>query len=187
MALKSARAGGLDIGEGMAGAEIWLERVWKATNPNWEQIDPYEGKSGFPYQWNSTTDEINRKNGPQDLTCVGALCAVFLGHDGDSPMLSSMVNTLVTDQMQSKWPLETYYLYYSTLAVFQAGGERWRNFNAVTRDLLVENQRVGEGCFDGSWDVGTRTTKDWGGRILSTAYCCLSLEVYYRYAQVAGH
>jgi len=52
-------------------------------------------------------------------------------------------------------------------------------------EVETEDQVVSEvpnqGRFDGSWGPGTRTTRQWGQRILSTAYCCLSLEVYYRY------
>jgi len=55
------------------------------------------------------------------------------------------------------------------------------------RDVLVNAQRKGDGCFDGSWDFeGTQFHGFNTGRILSTAYCTLSLEVYYRYIPVAG-
>ncbi|MDA3962756.1 MAG: terpene cyclase/mutase family protein [Planctomycetota bacterium] len=185
MALKSAKAAGLNTGNGLPGAKQWLETTWRASNPNWKSIDAY-GTSGFPYTWDATTGKVTKdKNGPEDMTCVGALCAVFLGYRGDSPMLASLANNLRKNQFQKQWPLETYYVYYSTLAMFQVGGDGWKEWNSVVRDLLVNNQRQSQDCFDGSWDIGTRTSKQWGQRMLATAYCCLSLEVYYRYLPVA--
>jgi hypothetical protein len=184
MALKSAKAAGLDVGTGFDGAKRWLEGAWKATNSDWQQLDPY-GRSAFPYTWDASNGSIKAKNGPEDLTCVGALCAVFLGYRQGDLLLETLGNTLIEEQLQTAWPLETYYLYYGTLAIFQLGGERWERWNTATRDLLVANQRKSDDCFDGSWDIGTRTTQQWGQRMLSTAYCCLSLEVYYRYLPIA--
>jgi hypothetical protein len=186
MALKSAKVAGIDIGESLTGAKAWLEGAWEATNPKGKTLDPYTGRSGFPYTWNVESGAISRSNGPEDLTCVGALCAVFLGQTKGDIILDTLVNTLVEEQMQTKWPLETYYLYYSTLAVFQAGGDSWKKWNDATRDMLIEQQNKDGNCFDGSWTHGTRTSKLWGQRILLTAYCTLSLEVYYRYLPVAA-
>ena len=142
MALKSTKAAGLNVAEGMDGSEQWLETVWKAHNPQHAQLDPYSDVSGFPYTYDATTGVVTKdKNGPKDLTCVGALCAVFLGKQQGDPMLDTLINNLVDNQMQTKWPLETYYLYYSTLAVFQAGGDQWKTWNDATRDMLVDAQR----------------------------------------------
>ncbi len=182
MALKSAAAGGLNVGDGMSGAKQWLEGAWKAANKDFKANDPYTDESFFPYTWNQNSGETKH----QDRVPMGALCAVFLGHKADDPMLNSMANYIMAKQMPTAYPTNTYYMYYNTLAIFQVAGDRWEKWNATVRDVLVNSQRKADGCFDGSWDY--EETKFHGyktGRILSTAYCCLSLEVYYRYIPVA--
>jgi hypothetical protein len=100
-------------------------------------------------------------------------------------MAESLANTVMNEQMPRGMPTNTYYMYYNTMAIFQMGGDRWTKWNARVRDLLVNSQKKTTDCFDGSWDW---TPKDFGGaeagRVLTTAYNTLSLEVYYRYAQV---
>ncbi len=188
MALKSARMGGVDVGNGMEGAEQYLNRAWSAANNG---IDPntlnlYEGTSQFPYTWNATTDAVSMHNG--NLTSVGALCAVFLGKREGDPMLETMGNWIFQNQLPTQYPTDTYFMYYNTLTMFQLGGERWRVWNTQVRDMLVNSQRNDEGCFDGSWNpegAGAHSISS-VGRLLVTAYCTLSLEVYYRYDRVTG-
>jgi len=185
MALKSAAAGGFNVGDGMTGAKKWLELCWKDHNKGWEKLDPY-GESTFPYTWNSNGGQpTGFVAHDRDLSCVAALCAVFLGHHAGDPMLETLCNHIAKTQLPTKFPTNTYYMYYNTLAVFQAGGERWTKWNGVVRDALVGGQRKTNDCFDGSWDFqGTEFVGHQVGRLLSTAYCCLSLEVYYRYLPV---
>lgn len=183
MALKSAAAGGLNIGNGMEGAKVYLERAWKDVNKDFKPNDPYTDVSEFPYSWNPENGVVDNLN----LSPVGALMAVFLGHKGDDPMLNSLANSIMKKYFPTKYPCNTYYLYYDTLAIFQVGGDRWQQWNKTVRDMLVGAQRKADGCFDGSWDFeGTVFPGHKAGRILSTAYCCLSLEVYYRYLPVGA-
>ena len=184
MALKSAKVAGLDIGNGLAGAGRWLEGAWRATNADLgvavDELDPY-GVSRFPYTWDSTTGAVKHHDG--DLTCVGTLCAVFLGRRSGDSLLETTGNWCFENQTPAAWPTDTYYLYYNTLSMFQLGGERWQTWNGQVRDLLVDNQRDDDGCFEGSWDpqgAGGHKVAE-VGRLLVTAYCALSLEVYYRY------
>ncbi len=190
MALKSGLAGGLNVGNAMEGAKKWLKRHWEATNPDWKKLsDPYADTSTFAYTWDATSDkvEVGAPGQSHDLAPVGALCAVFLGHHAGDIMLETLCNHVMKYQFPAKYPCNTYFMYYNTLAVFQAGGQRWDKWNNTVRDMLVNAQRKGDGCFDGSWDFeGTMFHGHEIGRVLSTAYCCLSLEVYYRYKQVGG-
>jgi hypothetical protein len=185
MALKSGLAGGLNVGNSMEGAKNWLEKTWKATNPDWAKLtDPYSATSKFPYTYDAGADA---PGGGEDRYPMGALCAVFLGHHAGDIMLDSMINSIMKDQFVTAYPTNTYYMYYNTLAVFQAGGDRWDKWNGTVRDVIVNSQRKGDGCFDGSWDFEGTKFHGWEtGRVLSTAYCCLSLEVYYRYKQVGA-
>jgi len=191
MALKSGLAGGLNVGNSMDGAKKWLRRHWEASNPDWKKLsDPYADTSNFAYTWDSTSDKVEMGapgSNHHDLAPVGALSAVFLGHHAGDIMLETLCNHVMKYQFPAKYPCNTYYMYYNTLAVFQAGGPRWDKWNTTVRDMLVNAQRKGDGCFDGSWDFeGTMFHGHEIGRVLSTAYCCLSLEVYYRYKQVGG-
>ena len=195
MALKSGLAGGLNVGEGMMGAKNWLEKHWKASNPEWQKItDPYTHTSKFSYTWNAITNETNpdkdvaKKEAKSDRYPMGALSAVFLGHHAGDIILESLLNSIMNEQLYSTYEnSDLYYIYYNTLAVFQAGGPRWEKWNGSMRDMIVNAQRKGEGCFDGSWDwANTRWHGNEVGRVLSTAFMCLSLEVYYRYKQVGA-
>ncbi|MFW5829982.1 MAG: hypothetical protein ACOCXA_06945 [Planctomycetota bacterium] len=193
MALKSAAAGGLDIGDGMTGAKRYLENAWKHANDvwkengdSWEAIGPYD-ESVFPYAYNPWDDSLYKEGRHfLDNAPMGALMAVFLGRKAGDTMLESMGNYIMNKQLPKAYPTDTYFMYYNTLAIFQLGGERWERWNTTVRDMLIDAQRpAGDGCFDGSWDwEGTEFHGNNTGRLLSTAFCCLSLEVYYRYVRV---
>ncbi len=188
MALKSGLAGGLNIGKGMEGAKHWLEGAWKAANATaagdlkaWKDITAYD-KSVFPYCWHNETEKLDGPNGRES---IGLVCSIFLGHLNGDVMAESLANLVMAKQLPKAIPTNTYYMYYNTMAIFQMGGDRWNTWNGAVRDLLVNAQKKTTDCLDGSWDWNKG---DFGGaetgRVLTTAYNTLSLEVYYRYAQV---
>ncbi len=181
MALKSADAAGLDIGNSLQGAERYVRGAWKAANPDHARLSPYDS-SGFPYTWNAQANATGRTN----LACVGLLCGVFLGIDPDDIMMQTMANYVMENNLPTAYPTNTYFMYYNTLGIFQMGGERWQTWNDTVRDMLVAAQRRDPSCFDGSWDfVGTEFYGHQIGRLVSTAYVTLSLQVYYRYLPMA--
>jgi len=189
MALKSAAAAGLNIGDGLKGSEAYLERAWKAANPtiDLKRIDPYKTESVFPYTWDAETGAVKVTPGADshDMSCVGAVCSVFLHKDANDPILATLVNHIEKTQKPTAWPTNTYYLYYNSMAMFQMGDERFIPWSKQVDKLVCDAQRK-EGCFAGSWDwEGTKFHGNETGRLLSTAYCTLALEVIYRWEQVA--
>jgi hypothetical protein len=197
LAMKSARAAGLNIGDVMDGAARWLEIAWKSSNDNWQKMnDPYRDEAELYYDFDIVTQKKWYGNGTAPITeggsdigrlsSAGALCAIFIGKKSGDIVLESLVNFGINRQLPTAYPPNLYYMYYNTLTMFMVGGERWQKWNGKVRDLLVAAQRVGNGCFDGSWDYqGSTYFGHYIGRIASTALCCLSLEVYYRYLPVA--
>lgn len=182
MALKSALAGGLQVKDGMTGAKQWLKEAFESSNPEWKKFDPYSSKATFPYVWDSISGKVER----DDLSFVGAVCGVFLGHHRGDIMLESLCN-----DMEARWvdngayKNNNYASYYIVMAEFQSGGDRWKKCLDTIIPHLLKVQRVEENCFDGSWDfTGQAYHGADTGRVLSTCYSILNLEVAYRYVKI---
>ena len=75
---------------------------------------------------------------------------------------------------------DVYYNYYATLVLRHYEGPRWRNWNPRMRDYLVATQAI-EGHESGSWYFPADKHNERGGRLYTTAFCAMTLEVYYRY------
>jgi hypothetical protein len=117
-------------------------------------------------------------------TAISMVCRLFMGVDrGDDVMVKSRKWVLAA---KPDWNKRDFYgLYYGTLAMFQTGGESWKEWNKAMAPMLVDNQCKGGPMngtaqdVDGSWDPDKGC---WNcGRTFSTALGALSLEVYYRY------
>jgi hypothetical protein len=78
--------------------------------------------------------------------------------------------------------IDHYYWYYATYAMYQMGGQYWKDWSAKLNDAVVKPQR-GDGNFKGSWDPVDVWGED-GGRVYSTASLVLTLEAYYRYSKL---
>ena len=93
-------------------------------------------------------------------TGVGMLVHQFLLNDPDADLVHQAAPYLA-DQAENLWGrrdpgrrgLADYYLWYNcTLAMCTAGGEPWKCWNAVVRDLVMSRQeRPDAGCARGSW------------------------------------
>lgn len=81
------------------------------------------------------------------------------------------------------------YWHWASLALFQYDGpmgQYWLAWNEDLKEAIVGHQLLDVTlCSNGSWDPVDRWSVA-GGRIYCTAINALTLEVYYRYANVFG-
>lgn len=75
---------------------------------------------------------------------------------------------------------DLYCWYYASLCMLQMNSPAWSDWNARTRDTLIQLQTRG-GFADGCWEIDAKGI-DRAGYIFTTAIATLTLEVYYRYA-----
>ncbi|MFO0204098.1 MAG: hypothetical protein ACK528_13315, partial [Alphaproteobacteria bacterium] len=160
MALKSAQAAGL---------EIPLQTRQKMINfLQRRALGKAGGLAGYRENERPTLS----------MTAESLFCKQMLGQAREHPACEEAVNYLLSNP-PSRQNLNLYAWYYSTLALYQYGGEPWERWNGRLRDLLISEQLT-EGENAGSWEPRDQWG-GYGGRIYSTAFATLTLEVYYRY------
>ena len=87
--------------------------------------------------------------------------------------------SLIQNQLPSNHKVDYYYWYYGSLAMRQAQGQNWQNWNDKLKPILLRKQ-VLRGNNRGCWEPEGKNSKA-AGRVVTTALAALSLEVYYRY------
>lgn len=143
--------------------------------------------AGFGY---ANPDGLPGGGSSPSMTGAGTLCLQLLGKP-DCPEVRSGLKFLldIDASLITAWKKsvgagergnEVYAFYYITQAKFQKGGNDWNDWNAKFSNLLIKNQII-EGKL-GHWEGG-----DYGGKVYTTAMCCLMLEVYYRYLPTYKH
>lgn len=132
--------------------------------------------------------------GSTSMLAAGYFVPLMLGERPESAMLQRTASRL--DSALPRWPRDAddpgtgfgpadpMHWYYGALAAFQCDGGTWRVWNERLKRLLLDHIERG-GCSAGSWSpVGSTGAK--GGRIVVTALCAMSLEVYYRYPRATA-
>jgi hypothetical protein len=150
------------------------------TREFFESLERDDGQTGY-----------TRPVAGQDaLTGVGVLVHLLLlkEKEEDSPLVQKAAPYLAGQSESYGEKIRAgqanyYTLYNATLALYQAGGPPWERWNHAIRDAVVADQRGGQDCNRGSWDLHATKGGPTGGRIYSTALGTLTLEVYYRYAR----
>ncbi|HYF51414.1 MAG TPA: zf-HC2 domain-containing protein [Planctomycetota bacterium] len=191
MALKSAKVANLKVPvSAFEGAYKRLEEVGEKDADGYWGMVAYCKKGGYDFAHKGLT-----------TTAIGMLSLQFMGRGHETENQAEIVGKHLpawepdkeghgalggTSGYQAA-PQNFYHWYYSTLAMFQSGGGRWKKWNEALVKTLVPNQRKGgpeDGStkdVDGSWDPVTQWDQ-FGGRVYTTAMGALCLEVYYRYA-----
>lgn len=182
LALKAARMAKLVVPQkAFEGAITWFDRVTRVS----------DGKVGYMRPGDNGAKLHGRppdtfRNVPT-MTAVSVLCRIFCGRKRSDKKVKQGVEILMKNLPDYNRPkndrVNFYYWYYGTYAMFQVGGPNWKKWNDAMKKALLETQRTGRICQDGSWDpVG-----EWcivGGRVYATAINALTLEIYYRYERV---
>jgi Ca-activated chloride channel family protein len=126
----------------------------------------------------------------ETMSAVTTMGRIFIQKRKNDPRLAA-ANLLVADLPEmSGAKVDFNYWYFGSLAIFQYDGPEgplWKKWNEPMKNALVPAQKTGkDGCQNGSWDPSSSRWGDEGGRIWATAINSLTLEVYYRYANVFG-
>lgn len=159
MALKSAVSAKLNVPtEALRGIDRFLDKT-------------RAGEFMFKYRTNKPT---------KSMTAIGVLLQIFRGRSKDARGIERGIQYL---SKQGPSLNDLYYDYYATQAMFQIGGNLWKNWNYKMRDHLVRTQ-VASGHMQGSWSFEDDHSNRVGGRLYATCMACLILEVYYRYLPV---
>ncbi|MCA8973601.1 MAG: terpene cyclase/mutase family protein [Planctomycetes bacterium] len=121
------------------------------------------------------------------MTAVGLFCRFFMGQDPkQKPEMKAAADLIVGKPPvwnEKDGSIDHYYWYYATYALFQMGGDRWRDWQRHLVPAVVKTQhRSPSGAnLTGSWDPAGAWGEE-GGRVYSTAILALTLEAHYRYS-----
>jgi Ca-activated chloride channel family protein len=126
----------------------------------------------------------------ETMSAVTTMGRIFIQKRTTDPRLAA-ANLLVADLPEMSGTKVDYnYWYFGSIALFQydgPDGPLWKKWNEPMKNALVSAQKTKkDGCLDGSWEPAASRWGDEGGRVWATAINTLTLEVYYRYANVFG-
>jgi hypothetical protein len=185
MALKSADLSELSFPRSAyEGAINWLN---EATETNGYYQVGYNARSTGKVYVPGKNEQFDHH---ASMTAVGVMSRIFMQKRKSEPALTG-VNLLVSDLPEWKRNrVDFYYWYYASLALFQYDGPEgpiWLKWNEPMKNSIVPHQKGHrDGCQTGSWDPEEDRWGFEGGRVYAAAINALTLEVYYRYANVFG-
>lgn len=166
MALQSAR---------MAGLEVPSETFTRLS----KYLDSVQKEYGSRYAYRASG-----RGATPAMTAEGLLCRQYLGWERSDTRLSEGVSYLLN--FLPEWDeRNVYHWYYATQVMHHMGGEPWRKWNHVMRQLLPGKQEK-RGRERGSWNPRGDRWGSQGGRLFTTCLSIYMLEVYYRHLPIYG-
>jgi len=159
----------------MCGLVVPAASLRKAQNYLQEEV-LHGASEGYGY--------LDGKFGTKTMTAVGLLCRQYLqGWGSQNPRMIKGVDNYIKPNYPKEQVKDVYYYYYATQVMHHFGGDDWKSWNKVNRDLLVKTQNKDDKRPDlsGSWSPAGDQWGQTGGRLMVTSLNILSLEVYYRY------
>ncbi|MBI2921277.1 MAG: HEAT repeat domain-containing protein [Planctomycetes bacterium] len=184
MMLRSARAANLAV----------PKRTWDRAKRFMHNVTDYQtGNIGYCVQGPPT----RTTPGCNAMIAIGMATRTYLGMPDDQSLSEKWIKELKAvppryDEYAGRCPNwgglmnrkghghnSLYYTYYATLALFHHGGAPWDEWNKKMREATIPTQDK-EGHAKGSWEPVVWDGA-WGGRVYTTAFNVMNLEVYYRY------
>ncbi len=161
MALRSGHLAGLEVPpEAFERASKFLNSVQDDTTGSRYSYQPGHGAS-------------------PTMTAEALLCRQYAGWPRNHPGMVTGVRQLIDKDAPRAGPSNMYYWYYATQVMHHMGGQAWKDWNPLIRDLLIDTQET-KGHQAGSWQP-TGNFDPAGGRVYMTALAVCTLEVYYRH------
>lgn len=160
MALMSSRAAGLQVPEeSVRGMKKWLRTV----------------SSGY---YGGLASYRPRQRPSHAMTAEALVCRFLLDPNTDPKTVQEAANFVVREGLRND-PLNLYFCYYATMALYQVQDHRWIAWNNQMKSRLLPLQNK-SGSLTGSWNPDTVWGRN-GGRVYSTALATMCLQTYYRY------
>jgi hypothetical protein len=186
MVLEQARQAGLDVDEGaFKGARAWLDKM---TEPEFGRVG-YQHRGGSPARTMEAMDKF-----PADLsestTAIGIATRIHTGQDALRNEWVQKGADLLVAKLPTWEPargtIDMYYWFWGTIALRKVGGDRWRKWGDALRTAVGGHQVVDpDDAEHGSWEpVGAWAPE--GGRVYSTAVCCIAYTILKRSHERAG-
>jgi hypothetical protein len=192
-ALHTAKLAGVEFEcvKAFSGAANWFDFVTvdvggrPKTGYNQPGTDNARNRDAVDYETNPAMDAVH------------VYCRLAMGDwDANNPKLKAQSNAITA--CLPEWThhkLDFYYWFHASNAMFQMGDACWTKWSKPLFETLTANQRgwrkEDEGnnaeTLDeyGSWDA-VDAWHSAGGRVYSTALCCLMLETPNRFARFSG-
>src|SRR5262249_13855711 len=189
-------AGGWSFGQGQAGntsVTSWQIQALRSAHLAGFKVPEGTIRKAMAFldsvQNGSTYGYSSKQDGSPATTAAGLLCRQYLGWSQKSRALVAGIQELQNrppPKPTENGALDLLALYYATQVIHNYGGLDWqKTWNPGMRDLLVKWQ-VGpsHALYGGSWDPNPDLNEVIGGRLVTTCFALLTLEVYYRYPPV---